>query len=123
MKDLVKTHSEFIGCPIWLYTEKTTEKEVIDDEDDEQEDEEKPLVDEVDKEETKKETKTQKIKEVSHEWQYLNSMKPIWMHNADSVTQDEYVAFYKSISNDWEEHRQSNTFLLRASWKIIKDLQ
>ena len=58
MKDVVKTHSEFIGCPIWLYTEKPTEKEVIDDEDDEEEDEEKPLVEEVDEEETKKETKT-----------------------------------------------------------------
>merc|ERR1712048_275530 len=107
MKDLVKTHSEFIGFPIRLYTEKTTEKEVTDDEDDENdedEDEDKPLVEEVDEEEAKKEKKTKKIKEVSHEWEHLNSTKPIWMRKADDVTQDEYVAFYKSISNDWEEH-------------------
>jgi len=107
MKDLVKTHSEFIGFPIRLYTEKTTEKEVTDDEDDEndeEEDEDKPLVEEVDEEEAKKEKKTKKIKEVSHEWEHLNSLKPIWMRKADDVTQDEYVAFYKSISNDWEEH-------------------
>merc|ERR1712151_1131099 len=32
VKDLVKKHSEFIGFPIKLYTEKTTEKEVTDDE-------------------------------------------------------------------------------------------
>merc|ERR1739849_71975 len=55
-------------------------------------------------EDAKKEKKTKKIKEVSHEWDHLNGMKPIWMRKADDVTQDEYVSFYKSISNDWEEH-------------------
>lgn len=105
VKDLVKTHSEFIGFPIKLYTEKTTEKEVTDDDDDsDDEDDDKPKVEEVDEEESKKEKKTKKIKEVSHEWEHLNSMKPIWMRKPDDVTQDEYVAFYKSVSNDWEEH-------------------
>merc|ERR1712232_1427853 len=106
VKDLVKKHSEFIGFPIKLYTEKTTEKEVTDDEDedDEDEDDDKPKVEEVDEDEAKKEKKTKKIKEVSHEWEHLNNMKPIWMRKPDDVTQDEYVAFYKSVSNDWEEH-------------------
>merc|ERR1719253_2297953 len=106
VKELVKTHSEFIGFPIKLYTEKTTEKEVTDDDDDddEEDDDDKPKVEEVDEEDAKKEKKTKKIKEVSHEWEHLNSMKPIWMRKPDDVTQDEYVAFYKSVSNDWEEH-------------------
>ena len=105
VKDLVKKHSEFIGFPIKLYTEKTTEKEVTDDEDDDEDegDDDKPKVEEVD-DDDKKEKKTKKIKEVSHEWEHLNNMKPIWMRKADDVTHDEYVAFYKSISNDWEEH-------------------
>lgn len=105
--ELVKKHSEFIGFPIKLYTEKTTEKEVTDDEDDDEDEDgdDKPKVEEVDdEEEAKKEKKTKKIKEVTHEWEHLNSLKPIWMRKADDVTQDEYVAFYKSISNDWEEH-------------------
>jgi len=104
--ELVKKHSEFIGFPIKLYTEKTTEKEVTDDDDDEEDDDDddKPKVEEVDEEEAKKEKKTKKIKEVSHEWEHLNSMKPIWMRKSEDVTEDEYVAFYKSISNDWEEH-------------------
>jgi len=107
LKDLVKKHSEFIGFPIKLYTEKTTEKEVTDDDDDDEEegDDDKPKVEEVDdEEEAKKEKKTKKIKEVSHEWEHLNNMKPIWMRKPDEVTHDEYVSFYKSISNDWEEH-------------------
>merc|ERR1719414_1205911 len=108
VKDLVKKHSEFIGFPIKLYTEKTTEKEDTDDEDDDDEEEgdaDKPKVEEVDdEEEAKKEKKTKKIKEVSHEWEHLNNTKPIWMRKTDEVTHDEYVAFYKSISNDWEEH-------------------
>jgi len=107
VKDLIKKHSEFIGFPIKLYTEKTTEKEVTDDEDDDDEeegDDDKPKVEEVDEDEAKKEKKTKKIKEVSHEWEHLNNMKPIWMRKPDDVTQDEYVAFYKSVSNDWEEH-------------------
>jgi molecular chaperone HtpG len=107
IKDLIKKHSEFIGFPIKLYTEKTTEKEVTDDEEDEEEegDDDKPKVEEVDDEEdAKKEKKTKKIKEVSHEWEHLNNTKPIWMRKPDDVSEDEYASFYKSISNDWEEH-------------------
>merc|ERR1712014_406407 len=108
LKDLVKKHSKFIGFPIRLYIEKTTEKEVTDDddddEDDDKEDDDKPKVEDVDEDEAKKEKKTKKIKEVSHEWDHLNGMKPIWMRKPDDVSQDEYVSFYKSISNDWEDH-------------------
>jgi len=109
VKDLVKKHSEFIGFPIKLYTEKTTEKDVTDDDDDDEDeaegDEDKPKVEEVnDEEEAKKEKKTKKIKEVTHDWDHLNSTKPIWMRKPDEVTQEEYAQFYKSISNDWEEH-------------------
>merc|ERR1712054_160618 len=36
LKDLVKKHSEFIGFPIELYVEKSSEKEVTDSEDEEE---------------------------------------------------------------------------------------
>merc|ERR1719333_1867083 len=108
LKDLVKKHSEFIGFPIKLYVEKTEEKEVSDDEAEEEEDEEGedgPKIEDVTEEEGKeKAKKTKKIKEVSHDWDHLNSQKPIWMRKADDVTPEEYGAFYKSLSNDWEDH-------------------
>ena len=109
LKDLVKKHSEFIGFPIRLYVEKEEEKEVTDDdeeeEEDKDEDEDKPKVEDVDEEEDKeKEKKTKKVKQVSKSWSHLNEQKPIWMRKTDDVTNDEYAAFYKSLSNDWEEH-------------------
>merc|ERR1711971_946368 len=112
LKDLVKKHSEFIGFPIELYVEKSKEKEVTDSEDDEEEkkDDDKegdePKIEEVDEEKEKEEKKkkTKKVKEVSHEWEQLNKNKPLWMRKSEDVTNEEYASFYKSLSNDWEDH-------------------
>jgi molecular chaperone HtpG len=104
VKDLVKKHSEFISYPISLWTEKTTEKEIDDDEDDEDEAGEEGKIEEVGEDGEKKEKKKKKVKEVSHEWALMNKQKPIWMRNPDEITRDEYAAFYKSLTNDWEEH-------------------
>jgi molecular chaperone HtpG len=105
LKDLVKKHSEFISYPISLWTEKTTEKEISDDEDeDEKKDTEEGKVEDVDEEKEEKEKKKKKIKEVSHEWALLNKQKPIWMRKPEEITKEEYAAFYKSLTNDWEEH-------------------
>ncbi|XP_010913223.1 heat shock protein 81-1 [Elaeis guineensis] len=105
LKDLIKKHSEFISYPISLWTEKTTEKEISDDEDEEEKkDAEEGKVEDVDEEKEEKERKKKKIKEVSHEWSLVNKQKPIWMRKAEEITKEEYAAFYKSLTNDWEEH-------------------
>jgi len=118
LKELVKKHSEFIDFPIKLLVEKTTEKEVTDDEEEDEENEEdeksdEPTVEEVvNTDEGKK--KTKKIKEITQEWEVLNTQKPLWMRKSKEISHEEYATFYKSLSNDWEEHLKVKHFAVEG---------
>merc|ERR1719326_1948685 len=103
LKDLVKKHSEFISFDIKLQVEKTEEKEVSDDESDKDDDDDAPKVEDV-TEDGEKKKKTKKIKEVTTEFEKINSQQPLWMRKPEDVTHEEYASFYKALSNDWEEH-------------------
>jgi len=127
IKEVVKKHSQFIGYPINLLVEKEREKEIEDDEEDEEkeakenedEEEEKPKIEDMDEDEededkNKESSKKKKIKEKFHEDEVLNKTKPIWTRNPDEISQDEYGEFYKSLTNDWEDHLAAKHFSIEG---------
>merc|ERR1712117_366723 len=93
VKEVVKKHSQFIGYPIKLLVQKEGEEPKIED-----------IGEDGDAEKKADEKKTKKIKEKYSEDEELNKTKPIWTRSPDDISNEEYGEFYKSLSNDWEEH-------------------
>merc|ERR1711887_389470 len=109
VKEVVKKHSQFIGYPIKMLCQKEREKEVSDDEAEPEEPKEgeEPKIEYIGEDadaEKKDEKKKKTIKEKYSEDEELNKTKPIWTRSPDDISNEEYGEFYKSLSNDWEDH-------------------
>ena len=80
LKDIVKQHSDFVGHPIRMKTER-----------------QEPVLD----------NNGHPVKGVLPktvvEDEILNSMKAIWTRSRSEVTDDEYHEFYRHISHDWHD--------------------
>uniref|UniRef100_A0A2K6FVC6 Histidine kinase/HSP90-like ATPase domain-containing protein n=1 Tax=Propithecus coquereli TaxID=379532 RepID=A0A2K6FVC6_PROCO len=90
IKEIMKIYSQFIGYPITLFVEKEHDKEVNDDE----ESDDKPQIEDIGFNEEEEEKKNEE----------LNKTMPTWTRNPDDITNEEYGEFYKSLTNDWEDH-------------------
>eukprot|EP00397_Hematodinium_sp_SG-2012_P016418 GEMP01016749.1.p1 GENE.GEMP01016749.1~~GEMP01016749.1.p1 ORF type:complete len:788 (+),score=198.13 GEMP01016749.1:14-2377(+) len=93
LRDTILKYSKFVTYPIYVKVKKEVEEPA--DEEDEDEDEEK---DEDDEEEDK--TPEKKEKKFVHEWEQVNTQKPIWLRSKEEITEEEYNEFYKSVCKD-----------------------
>lgn len=114
LKNIVKQHSEYVSFPIRLLVTKTKEVEVEEEDDDEGVDsttddkEDNGGVKIEDVNEDKPKTKT--IIESYDEWEQLNDQEPIWTRNSENINEEDYMKFYKNLTNNWSNYMESIHF-------------
>lgn len=116
VKQLIKKYSQFINFPIYMWTSKTVEEEVVIEE---EVTEKPPTEDETDDDDAKveeeaepeKAPKTKKVSKTVYDWELMNDSKPIWTRKPTEVSQEEYTEFYKSLTKDTAEPLTQTHFI------------
>jgi molecular chaperone HtpG len=113
LKSIVKEHSQYINYPIKIFIKREETKEVEDEEALLEEDVtvtdgtsnvDSSNVDNVTIEDIEeKPKKMKKIIETVKEFQLINEHKPIWTRSSNELKEEDYYAFYKSLTNDNEK--------------------
>ena len=106
VKGVIIKHSQFVTIPIRLKSKQQVwVKEELDEEADEEadeDDEDKPKIETVDEDEDEDKEEPKKIMKEVDEWNVINTDKPIWVKSPTDITFEEYDAFYKHISGDFD---------------------
>ena len=114
LKDIIKTHSEFINYPIKILSTKTRQVEIKNENDDVEkatEDDEIKVEDESLKEpETCEETYT--------EWETVNNQKPIWTRPSSELEVSDYNQFYKNIPGNYDDPLEYKHFSVEGNVSI-----
>ena len=111
LKEIIHRYSQFVHFPIYLWNVKPKEKPK--DKEDKEEDGEDIVIDE-EKEEGKEEVVEEDNSAPEVEewiWEHVNEHEPIWVRDAEKVTEDEYCAFYKSMTHEYEEPMYHSHFV------------
>lgn len=114
VRNLIKKYSQFINFPIYLWSSKTIQVEV---EDEDSKEPESAESEEPEKKESESEDEDANVEEAKEEkpaekkkvdktiwdWELLNDSKPIWALKPSDIDDEQYNAFYKTLTKDSQE--------------------
>lgn len=108
LKNIIKTHSEFIDHPIKILSTKTKEIPI--------ESDNKETTNDSSKEDKKvtPETRT----ETYTEWEILNNQKPIWTRPETELKLEDYNQFYKNMPGNYDDPMAYKHFSVEGSASI-----
>lgn len=115
VRDLIRKYSQFINFPILMWSSKTVDEEVpveeeapkVEKSEDDVEDEDAKVEEDTDD----NKPKTKKVSKTTWDWLLINDSKPIWTRKPAEVTEEEYNAFYKSLTKDSSEPLTQTHFI------------